>query len=156
MHLEVKSKGENLSQHILQTKKHKEEMLKLGVQLLWQLEFAKFSLRELDLCLNWLLLGWASTTVCGSSQVNWKGKLVWAWSSLLGMSSTWELLIHFFESISNPHSLSGEGRESQNFLAIVAEKRLRKKVGNYHSLWTIRCTPPQIWDKKGVHLIAWM
>lgn len=65
-----------------------------------------------------------------NSQVHWKGKLDLAWSSLLGTSSTWELLIHLFEFISNLHPLSGEGRESQGFLAVVAEKTLRKKVGN--------------------------
>lgn len=37
-------------------------MLKLGAQFLWQLGFAKFPSQRAGPCLNWLLLGRASTT----------------------------------------------------------------------------------------------
>lgn len=38
----LKGREKKLSKHKPQTKKHKKEMLKLGAQLPWQLEFARF------------------------------------------------------------------------------------------------------------------
>lgn len=107
-------------------------MLKLEAQLQWQLGFAKFSSQRAGPCLNWLLLGWASTTryVTPAKCIE---KENWIWHSPI----SWEHHLHesywfLCLSPSPTHILSlGSMEKLRSFLAMAVEKRIRKNVGSY-------------------------
>lgn len=107
-------------------------MLKLGAQLLWQLEFAKFPSQRAGPCLNLLLFGWASTTRY-MTPAKCIEKENWIWHGPI----SWEHHLHesywfLCLSPSPTHILSlGSVEKARSFLAVVVEKRIRKKVRNY-------------------------